>query len=692
MAMQESVKRFSNRELSWLHFNERVLDLAARESVPSLERLKFLAIFSQNLDEFFQVRVSGLLERVDAEVTSLSPDGLSAQTQLRMISERVVSLTRRADGIFLNELIPVLASEGIRFCRWAELDRGDQRELSNAFEQRLFPILTPLAVDPGHPFPYISNLALNLAAVITDPTDSESRFARVKVPQGLPRFTSLGDGTRFIPVEQVIAAHLHFLFEGMEISEAVAFRVTRDTDIDLEETRAEDLLEAVEMEVQRRRFGEAVRLELPVNASEDLVERLRVEHKLDAAHVYRSNAPIDLGGLWSVYGVDRPDLKFSALGRRTPRVFRATSAEPLDMFAVVRKGDVLVHHPYENFATTTQEFLSQAASDPAVQAIKLTLYRTSGDSPIMAALIRAADAGKQVVALVEVKARFDEQNNIEWARQLERSGVHVVYGLVGLKTHTKVAIVARDEGADIRVYCHVGTGNYNPKTATTYEDFGLLTADPGIGTDVQRLFNYLTGYGRDVQYQRLLVAPHNLRTGLAKLIRSERKAHRRYGNGSILMKMNSLVDPNLIDELYAASADGVRIQLIVRGICCLRPGLVGLSENIMVRSVVGRYLEHSRVYRFAHGAGQDRPAVYFGSADLMPRNLDRRVEALVSITDPSLAERIDTVLESLLADNQWSWELTGSHWKRVDPAAGEDPFDAHLHLHALSANWTMQEK
>jgi polyphosphate kinase len=657
--------RLVNRELSWLDFNRRVLALAEDDRVPLLDRAKFLAIFSQNLDEFFQVRVAGLREQQDASVRSRSADGLTASQQLELIGGEVSRLTHEADEVFLSRVIPAMADAGVRFCSWNQLDVGDQRHMRAMFDRQIFPVLTPLAVDPAHPFPYISDLSLNLAVIVTDPSDGERRFARVKVPPLLPRFVAMPDGERFVPLEQVIAAHLGHLFPGMTVEDHVAFRVTRNADIDIEEEEADDLLEAIELEIRRRRFGRAVRLEVEAGMSEEVLGLLQRELGLTDGDTYVHHGPIDLSGLWTVYELDRPELKYADFAPVTQRRLVELDGEASDMFSVLRRGDVLVHHPYDSFATSVEEFIRQAAADPAVLSIKQTLYRTSGDSAIVASLIRAAEAGKQVVALVELKARFDEQNNIEWARHLERSGVHVVYGLVGLKTHCKVALVARAEDDGVRRYCHIGTGNYNPKTARLYEDVGLLTADPAIGADAGQLFNYLTGFGRQVPFSRMLVAPDHLRDHLVDLIRHERKTDGRRG---ITMKMNSLVDPEMIDELYAASQDGVPIRLVVRGICCLRPGVPGLSENIEVRSLVGRYLEHSRVYRFDNGGGPGEPAYYIGSADLMPRNLDRRVEALVPVADPVLRDRIDDILEVNLADDRLAWILRDDRW--FPPTAG----------------------
>ncbi|MDQ2678672.1 MAG: RNA degradosome polyphosphate kinase [Actinomycetota bacterium] len=678
---EEDDRRYLNRELSWLDFNARVLALAEDPNTPLLERVRFLAIFSQNLDEFFQVRVAGLKERVAAGVRRRSVDGLSASEQLEAILAKVRTLTSRADEIFLGPVCGELAAVGIRFSSWSQLDEDDREWLRDEFQRRIFPVLTPLAVDPGHPFPYISTLSLNLGVLVVDPTTGEQRFARVKVPPLLPRFVVMPDLERFVPLEQVIAAHLDQLFPGMDTVDSVAFRVTRNADLTVEDEEADDLLAAIEMELRRRRFGKAVRLEVEDDISADALELIRDELELTDDDVFPHAAPVDLSGLFAVYDVDRPELKYPDFVPVTQRrLARDDEDEYRDIFAAIAQGDILVHHPYDSFVTSVEEFIRQAAIDPKVLTIKLTLYRTSGGSPIVESLIRAAEQGKQVAALVELKARFDEERNIEWARRLEQAGVHVVYGLVGLKTHTKTCLVVRDEGDGVRRYCHIGTGNYNSKTARLYEDLGLLTADPLIGSDLSQLFNYLTGYARDVDYQKLLVAPHSLRPGLVELIRNER----RYApeSGRIIMKMNSLVDAGLIDELYEASAAGVEIDLIVRGICCLRAGVPGLSENIRVRSVVGRYLEHSRVYRFANGHGTGRPVHFIGSADLMPRNLDRRVEAMVPIDSPELRARIDEMLAVDLADDSLSWWLDDDVWRKVER---HHTVETHLELqrHAL---------
>jgi polyphosphate kinase len=677
-----------NRELSWLDFNDRVLALAEDPAQPLLERAKFCAIFSTNLDEFFQVRVAGLKDQVEAGVTTPSPDGRSPIRQLLEIRERVEASAARQDAVFLDQLVPGLAAAGVAIVSWDELDKDERKALGEEFLERMFPVLTPLAVDPSHPFPYISDLSLNLAVVVRRPDDGEERFARVKVPPLLPRFVPVPGGPvegggRFVPVDQVIAHHLHHRFPGMEIVSADAFRVTRNADLTLEEEEADDLLAAVEMELRRRRFQRAVRLEVGPAMPGQVLDLLVSELELEPDDVYTTPAPIDVSGLFGLASLDRPDLKHPPLQPSVePRLFDVDADEGSDVFSIVRRGDVLVHHPYVTFASSVEAFIARSAADPHVLAIKMTLYRTSGDSPIIASLVRAAEEGKQVVALVELKARFDERANIGWARRLEEAGVHVVYGLVGLKTHAKVVLVIRDDGDGLRRYCHIGTGNYNSRTARLYEDLGLFTADCGVGDDLIDLFNFLTGFGHEPHFGRLLVAPHELRPAILRLIDGERRAGP--GAGRIVMKMNSLVDPEMIEALYAASKAGVEIDLVVRGICCLVPGVPGQSANIRVRSLVGRYLEHSRVYHFANGDGPGRPVWYLGSADLMPRNLDRRVEALVPVVDPALTERLQQILEVNLADDTLAWELgSDGAWRRV---AGEGRIDTHVRLHELNAS------
>lgn len=671
--------RLLNRELSWLDFNARVLALADDPSVPLLERSNFLAIFSRNLDEFFQVRVAGLLDQVAAGITTRTADGRTPSEQLSEIHVLTTALTQRHEQVFLDSVVPALAEAGIRFASWADLDVDDRKFLVETFDDRIYPVLTPLAVDPGHPFPYISDLSLNLAVDLRDPKTGLHRFARVKVPDLLSRFVMLPDGERFVPLEQVIAAHLDRLFGGMQVLEASAFRVTRNADLTLEEEEAEDLLAAVEVELRRRRFGKAVRLEVSDAMSEPILALLQRELDLENEDVYRFAGPLDLSGLSTLSALDRPDLVYPSWTGLNSASLRGGDDEPVGLFEAISAGDVLLHHPYVSFSATVDEFIREAAVDPLVQAIKMTLYRTSGDSPIVQALIRASERGKQVAVLVELKARFDEAKNIEWARALEESGVHVVYGLVGLKTHTKTALVVRNESDGLKRYCHIGTGNYNDKTARIYEDLGLLTADPDIGEDLSHLFNHLTGYSRESDYRKLVVAPMHMRKRLLAYLAAERQLG---AHGHVVMKMNSLVDPDMVDALYEASQAGVRIDLIVRGICCLRPGVPGLSENIRVRSIVGRYLEHSRVYHFANGEGPGEPTYLMGSADLMQRNLDGRVEALVPIGDPALQRRLKEVLDVNLADDTLAWELDGDGvWHHVE-AGGH--FDAHRRFQELA--------
>ncbi len=660
-------ERFTNRELSWLEFGARLLELAEDGLTPLLERVKFLAIFSEGLDEFFQVRVAGLKDQVDAGLRARFADGLRPADTLRAIGARVSELVARQSHIFVDEIAPELAEAGIRLSDWSSLDDDDRDYLVDVFQRQIFPVLTPLSVDPGHPFPYISNLSLNLIVRVGDPVTGEERVARVKVPPLLPRFVVMPDGERFVALEQIIAAHLATLFPDMVIGEHYAFRVTRNADLALEEDEADDLLVAVEMELRRRRFGRAVRLEVAADMSPDTRDMLIHELDLRPDDLYETAAPLDLGGLWAVHALDRPELHEEAWAPMTaPRLANAGN-EPSDLFAVLRERDVLVHHPYDSFTTSVEAFISQASLDPDVLAIKQTLYRTSGDSPIVASLIHASESGIQVAAVVELKARFDEQNNILWARALEEAGVHVVYGLVGLKTHSKAALVVRREEEGIRRYCHLGTGNYNPRTARQYEDLGLLSADPELGADVGDLFNFLTGYSRYAQYRKLIVAPVALRHRILEYIEQEAAAGEA---GRITIKVNGLTDPEVIDALYRASAVGVPIDLVVRGVCCLRPGVPGLSETIRVRSIVGRFLEHSRIYRF--GGSDERPlTILLGSSDLMERNLDRRIEVLFPVTDVELQARVLEVLDLNLADDTNSWVLGPSGtWSRVPATEG----------------------
>jgi polyphosphate kinase len=661
--------RLINRELSWLDFDERVLRLASEPGIPLLERVKFCAIFSSNLDEFFQVRIAALKDQVAAGLTQPSPDGRSPAQQLMEAGWRVGELVGRQDHVFLDVLMPLLRFEGIEILHWRDVEDKDRAFLMEVFERRIFPVLTPLAVDPSHPFPYISNLALSLAAMVRDPETEERRFARVKVPTVFPRLVALADGHRFVPVEEVIAAHLPMLFEGMQVESWAAFRVTRNADLTLEEEEADDLLAAVEMELRRRRFGRAVRLEVDQGIDPEVLELLLRELDLETDDVSYHRGLLDLTCLMQLYSVDRPDLKDDPWPPVTAGRLAAADEADRSIFSVVRERALLVHHPYESFASSVEAFISQAADDPRVQSIKITLYRTSGDSEIARSLIRAAERGVQVAALVELKARFDEATNVTWAKALERAGVHVVYGLVGLKTHSKCTLVVREDTDGLRRYVHIGTGNYNSRTARIYEDMGYITCDPDIGADVTQLFNHLTGYSRNVDYRTLIVAPRDLRRRMIELIENEARHGR---DGQITFKVNSLADEAMIESLYAASEAGVDIDLIVRGICCLRPGVPGMSENIRVRSVLGRYLEHSRIYRFGNGAGTGEALHIIGSADLMERNLDRRVEVLVPLPHPKHRAWLDTTIDFLLDENTPSFELQpDGTWNRIGPVGFE---------------------
>jgi polyphosphate kinase len=680
-APEDPSTRYLNRELSWLDFHERVLALAEDPARPLLARVKFLAICSQSLDEFFQVRVSGLLEQREAGLTATTPDGMRPDDQLAEIRSRVVTITDRVERLFADDLRPALDKAGIRLVDIPDLTDEDRAWATEAFVERIFPVLTPLAVDPAHPFPYISSLSLNLAVLVRDPVTSVRRFARLKMPPLLPRFFPLPDGERFLPIEQLVASHLDRLFPGMEVVTHHVFRVTRDADLDVEEDEAEDLLAAVESILSRRRRGAtSVRLEIERTMTDEVRELLMRELDLEADQVYVTGGPLDLGALWDFARLDRPELKEAPWTPATPPRLVSDDGPP-DVFAVLRAGDVLVHHPYDSFSSTVEVFVEEAARDPDVMAIKQTLYRTSPDTRIVRALIRAAEAGKQVVALVELQARFDEQANIAWARTLEQAGVHVVYGVVGLKTHAKVILVVRREGSGIRRYAHLGTGNYNSDTARLYEDLGLLTADQQLGSDVADVFNLLTGYSRQRGYGRLLVAPIALRERIIEMIRQQKTLGTQ---GRIVLKLNSLVDPPTIDALYDASAAGVRIDLAVRGICCLRPGVQGLSDSIRVRSIVGRFLEHSRVYRFGEPGADAR--YFISSADLMPRNLDRRVEAAVPVDDPELRARLDEILQVTFADDVLSWELRpDGGWSKVPTVHGLDAQETLMGLAAARA-------
>ena len=652
--------RFLNRELSWLDFNARVLALAEEPAAPLLERAKFIAIFAANLDEFYMVRIAALKRRLQTGLPSRGADRLPPREELGRIAERTADLVARHARCFGDDIRPALSKAEIQFVSWGDLDAAEKERLRTYFREQVFPVLTPLAVDPAHPFPYISSRSLNLAVVVRDPDGGPELFARVKVPNNVPRFVRVPGG--FLPLEDLIAAHLGQLFSGMQVVEHHVFRVTRNADIEVDDDRDEDLLQALERELARRRFGSAVRLEVADSISEHVQDLLIRELDMDSHDVQRIPGLLDLSALWQIYdGVDRPDLKDRPFVPAThPRFVEGET--PRSVFATLRDGDVLVHHPYHSFATSVQRFIEQAADDPDVLAIKQTLYRTSGDSPIVDALIDAAEAGKQVVVLVEVKARFDEQANIGWARMLEKAGCHVVYGLVGLKTHCKTALVVRQEGNQIRRYCHIGTGNYHSKTARLYEDFGLFTADPEVGADLTDLFNVLSGYSRQTAYRRLLVAPHGIRSGIIERIEREVEHVRAGQPGIVQIKVNSLVDEEVVDSLYRASRTGVRVDLFVRGMCTLRPGVPGLSENIRVRSILGRFLEHSRVFRFGNNGAAE---YWIGSADLMHRNLDRRVEAMVQVTDAAARAALDTVFTLAMGDEVLASDLHGDGtWTR----------------------------
>jgi polyphosphate kinase len=655
--------RFSNREMSWLDFNARVLALAEDRRQPLLERMKFLSIFASNLDEFYMVRVAGLKRRMEMGLAVRSPDGMSPREILGQVTERNRELSTRHARCFLSDVEPALAQEGIRILRWEQLNRNQQAELTDYFHSKIFPVLTPLAVDPAHPFPYISGLSLNLAVLVRDLDSDVDRFARVKVPNNVRRFVVVkqtAELAEFLPLEELIAAHLSALFPGMEVVEHHLFRVTRNTDFEVDEDRDEDLLQALERELVRRRFGPPVRLEVAEDIDDAVLSLLISEIEVQQEEVLRLPGLLDLTALWQIYDQDRPALKEQPFVPATHPLF-AEGETPKSVFATLREGDVLVHHPYESFATSVQRFIEQAAADPNVLAIKQTLYRTSGDSPIVDALIDAAEAGKQVVVLVEIKARFDEQANIKWARALERAGCHVVYGLVGLKTHCKTSLVVRQEGGSLRRYAHIGTGNYHPKTARLYEDFGIFTADERICSDLTDLFNVLTGYSRQTEYRTLLVAPHRLRAGLLERIERE-MVHAKAGRPAhIQFKANHLVDEILIDALYRASMAGVKVELLVRTFCTIKANIPGLSENITVRSILGRFLEHSRIFYFRNDA---EPEYWIGSADLMHRNLDRRVEVLTQVTGTN-TEQLRETLDLAFSSDTTAWELQGDgRWVR----------------------------
>ena len=691
--------RFFDRELSWLKFNKRVLELAQDEDLPVIERASFAAIFANNLDEFFMVRVAGLKRRIDTGIAVTAASGLSPRQQLRAISEQAHRLQDEHAHYIIDHILPDLAKEQIVLLSWDKLTAAEQERLSRYYRQQVFPVLTPLAVDPAHPFPYISGGSLNLAVLVENPASGKSHFARVKVPGNLNRLVPVDDLTEdestnvrygFITMENLIIAHLESLFPGMIIKEARSFRVTRNEDIDVEEDDAENLLNAMEKELLRRRFGPPIRLEISDETSPFLSQLLADQLRVSADEVYRLPAPLDATVLFELGGIDRPDLKYRPFIPTTNRqIAEVESSRAQDIFAAIRERDILLHHPYDSFSTSVQAFLAQAAADPKVLAIKQTLYRTSSNSPIIDALIDAAHAGKQVLALVEIKARFDEDANIAWARKLERAGVHVVYGIVGLKTHCKLSLVVRQEADGLRRYCHVGTGNYNPKTARIYTDLGLLTCDPVVGQDMTRLFNQLSGYAPKSSFHRLLVAPRTVRSGLIQRIRREKDAARAGKEAWIKIKVNSIVDEKTIDALYRASQAGVKIDIVERGICALKPGVPGLSENIRVRSILGRFLEHSRIYAFANSDGPQigegpaaGPEVWIGSADLMHRNLDRRVEALVRIVAPEQIDELIKYVDLQMADSTASWHMQadGTYVRHCKDEEGRPLVDSQEYL------------
>ena len=672
------IQHITDRELSWLSFNQRVLELAEDQSVPLLERVRFLAIFSSNLDEFYMVRVATALSKIENNVTAVNYAGFTPKELLKEISKRTNSLMARQSRVFHEEIEPLLKKEGIEFLHWDQLNETERGYVTKLFADRIFPVLTPLAVDPSHPFPYISGLSLNLAVIVKNPTTHEEFFARVKVPEILPRFiaTAKTGSTRFLPLEDLIAIHLQELFPGMIIEDHYTFRVTRNQDIDLDEDETEDILVSIEQELARRRFGPPVRLEIESEVDEKLVNKLSEELAINDENVVHISAPLDLTSLNRIADLDFPHLKFEGFRSRTAKALSQVDQEDPDLFfSAIRQGEILLHHPYESFTSSVVQFLQVAAEDPHVLAIKQTLYRTSGDSPIIEALIEAAEAGKQVLAVIEIRARFDEQANVRWARKLEAAGVHVVYGLMGLKTHAILSLVIRDEPHGLRRYCHLGTGNYNPKTARMYEDLGILSADPELTEDLTKLFNQLSGFAPQSTYSRLLVAPSTLRSGIIERIDREITNQKAGKPAGIQFKLNSILDEGFVAKLYEASQAGVKIELLVRGICAVQPGIKGVSENITVNSVLGRFLEHSRIFHFTNGGDNE---YWIGSADLMGRNLDRRVESLVRIDKKDHQNRLQEIIDLGISENASSWQLKGTEWTRKSKNnRGEALLDVH---------------
>ena len=654
----------TDRELSWLSFDQRVLELAEDPTLPLLERLRFLAIFSSNLDEFFMVRVATLMSKIENEITAPNVAGIAPRDLMNEISIKTKALIERQSRVLHGDIIPKLKEKGIEFIHWDNLDETERSYVSKLFQDRIFPVLTPLAVDPSHPFPYISGLSLNLAVIVKNPETQEEFFARVKVPEILPRFiaTAKTRSTRFISIEELIAINLQELFPGMIIEDHYTFRVTRNQDIELDEEESEDILLSLEAELSRRRFGPPVRLEIESGVEARLENRLALELGINEENIIHAPSPLDLTALHKIADLGFPELKFEKFRSRTAHALSEVDTEDTDLFfAAIRQGEILLHHPYESFTSSVVHFLQSAAQDPHVLAIKQTLYRTSGDSPIVEALIEAAEVGKQVLAVIEIRARFDEQANVRWARKLEAAGVHVVYGLMGLKTHAKLSLIVRDEPQGLRRYCHIGTGNYNPKTARMYEDLGILSTEIELTEDLTKLFNQLSGFAPQSTYSRLLVAPRTLRSGLTERIDREIENAKAGKPAGVQFKLNSILDENFVAKLYEASKAGVKIELLIRGICAVQPGIPGVSDNITVKSVLGRFLEHSRIFHFING-GDDE--YWIGSADLMGRNLDRRVESLVRVVRKEHHQRLQEILDLGLSDQTSSWQLTGTEWTR----------------------------
>ncbi len=672
------LQNITDREMSWLSFNQRVLELAEDPTMPLLERVRFLAIFSSNLDEFYMVRVATLMSKLENGITAANVAGFTPIELMKQVSLRTNELMERHSRVFHEEIEPLLKNEGIEFLHWDQLNDTERGYVTKLFQDRIFPVLTPLAVDPSHPFPYISGLSLNLAVIVKNPTSHEEFFARVKVPEILPRFiaTAKTGSTRFLPLEDLIAIHLQELFPGMVIQDHYTFRITRNQDIDLDEEESEDILTSIEQELARRRFGPPVRLEIENGVDEKLVEKLAEEIKINPENIIHIAAPLDLTSLNKIADLDFPDLKFDPFRSRSAKALSEVDQEDPDLFfAAIRQGEILLHHPYESFTPSVVQFLQNAAQDPQTLAIKQTLYRTSGDSPIVEALIEAAEAGKQVLAVIEIRARFDEQANVRWARKLEAAGVHVVYGLMGLKTHAKLSLVIRDEANGLRRYCHLGTGNYNPKTARAYEDLGILSADPELTEDLTKLFNQLSGFAPQSTYSRLLVATSTLRSGIFERIDREIENHKAGKAAGIQLKLNSILDEGFVEKIYQASQAGVKIELLVRGICAVQPGIKGVSENITVKSVLGRFLEHSRIFHFVNAGDNE---YWIGSADLMGRNLDRRVESLVRIDKKEHQHRLQEILDLGLSPDSSSWQLSGTDWVRVSKnSKGQALLDVH---------------